>query len=418
MHRIFTDGGFGRVIRAGDSRRFNIDLKSNREAIVTLAISSANTGAISFEPIYKSTVKQRQCFSVKNYSHVLILRAITLFLSRRFRINPRSRDSMVKEVIETLSDSTPMHIIRRDIQSFYETLPIDSVKEQVLYSTFVPIRIKEFIKVFFNTFSSTSKGVPRGMGLSSIVSELAMRKTDRQIREINGVYKYFRYSDDILIFSTVPAEQIAEQLLEVLPKGMQFNLSKSSETATSEPKKGSAKTISVEYLGYKFSFLNHFGDSQPRKVLVSISERKLTKLKSKIICVFKSFSKTKDFYLLRDRVAFLASNYFAYRKGANTVRDSPYAKSGIYYNYHLCGEYQGEKRFAHDCSDLKAIDGFYNSLLRGSSSSFRSLFLGTLGAAHLKVMREISFYKGYQEKMMVRFGSDRVSKIKSAWRNA
>lgn len=418
MHRIFTDGGFGRVIRAGDSRRFNVDLKNNRQAVVDAAIASATTDAISFSPIYKCRVKQRDCFSIKSYSQVLTLRAITLFLSRRFRINPRGRDSIVKEIIETLSDATPMYIVRRDIQSFYETLPITAVKEHVLYSTFIPTRIKDFLKTYFTTFSPSLTGVPRGMGLSSAIAELAMNKTDQRIREVPGVYKYFRYSDDILIFSTVRPTEIDTLLSELLPIGMKFNSAKSSEIEICEIKKSAVKTLTLDYLGYKFSFSNAVGDKAPRKVVVGISDRKVKKLKSKIICVFKSFSKTKDFSLFHDRIAFLASNYFAYRKGVNTVRDSPYAKSGIYYNYHLCGTYQGDVRTTHECGELKSLDGFFNSLMRGKSSSFHSLFTGVMGSYQLNAMTRISFFKGYQQKMMVRFSSERVSKIKSAWRNA
>jgi len=311
-----------------------------------------------------------------------------------------------------------MYIIRRDIQSFYETLPIAAVKEHVLYGTFIPTRIKEFLKMYFATFSPNLTGVPRGMGLSSAIAELAMGKTDQKIRELPGVYKYFRYSDDILIFSTIQPEKIDASLAGTLPPGMKFNPEKSSEIEIHESRRNAARILVLDYLGYKFSFSNAIGDKSPRKVVVEISDRKVKKLKSKIICVFKSFSKNKDFSLFRDRIAFLASNYFAYRKGVSMVRDSPYAKSGIYYNYHLCGTYQGEARMPHECRELKSLDGFFNSLMRSNSSSFRPLFTGVAGNYRLKTMERISFFKGYQKKMMVRFNSDKVSKIKSAWRNA
>ncbi|QGW84765.1 antiviral reverse transcriptase Drt3a [Variovorax paradoxus] len=417
MHRIFTLAGFGRVIRAGDSRRFSVDLKNDRESVMEAVVSAATVGDVTFSPHFSSTIKKRKCYSIKTYSHILVLRAIALFLSRRFRINPRGRDSIVKEIIETLSDSTPMHIYRRDISSFYENLPIKIAEDQILYSAFIPTRMRDYIKKFFETFSPGAVGVPRGIGLSTVISELVMRKNDQRIREMEGVYKYFRYSDDILIFSTQSSEQLAAKLATTLPPGLTFNTSKSSEISVTQEKKSLAKQVAIEYLGYKFQFSDHAGDNKPRKITVSISDKKISKLKSKLICIFKNFSTSKDFGLFKDRIQFISSNYFAYRRGVNSLKDSSYVKSGIYYNYHLCGVYQGSIRQPHDCSDLKSLDGFYNSLLAGRSSEFRSLFIGTLGKAQLQVMRRFSFFKGFEHRMTVRFSSERIRDIKKVWRN-
>lgn len=417
MHRIFTAAGFGRVIRAGDSRRFSVDLKDDRENVMERVISAATTDAVTFSPYFSSIIKNRKCYSIKTYSHVLVLRAIALFLSRRFRINPRGRDSIVKEIIETLSDSTPMHIFRRDIHSFYETLPTKLAEDQILYGTFIPIRMREFLKKFFETFSPTEIGVPRGIGLSTVISELVMRRSDQKIREIEGVYKYFRYSDDILIFSTLPPQQLTAKLATALPPGLVFNASKSAEVSVAQEKKLLAKLVDIEYLGYKFQFSDYVGDSKPRKILVSISEKKISKLKSKLICTFKNFAATKNFGIFRDRIQFLTSNYFAYRRGAHSIKGSSYVRSGIYYNYHLCGIYQGNSHQPHSCSDLKSLDGFYNSLLAGRNSKFRSLFIGSLGLARLRTMKKFSFFKGYEHRMTVRFSSEQIQDIKNVWRN-
>ncbi|MGE6497107.1 antiviral reverse transcriptase Drt3a [Cupriavidus metallidurans] len=420
MYKLFTDGAFARVMRAGDSRRFNIDLKTNRAAIVAEAVATAGTGNAEFSKAFKTLIKQRQCHSIKNYSHSLILRSIARYLGHRFRIAPRSRDSLVKEVIETLGDSTPIYIIRRDIQSFYETLPTDDVKRRLVYSSQIPSRVRRYIKSYFSTFCpGNGHGIPRGIGMSSVIAELVMQSTDQKIREIEGIYKYFRYSDDILIFSYIKPDAIIPRLEEIVkPTGLRFNRSKSysRELDCADTKKSVAQ--SFEYLGYKFSFLNSGAGKNPRVVSVGISDRKISKIKTRIICALKNNQKHPDLALLRDRIRFLASNYYAFRNGAPALKTSRYVRSGIYYNYHLCGEYKGGKKSAHECGELKSLDAFYHSLLMSKKSTFSAAFGTPLGAPGLKRLRDISFYKGFSMKMTVRFHPDRVQAIKAVWRNA
>ncbi len=311
-----------------------------------------------------------------------------------------------------------MFIIRRDISSFYESISVSRTRDFLELNAHVPARIRNYLRSFFSTFCDAGKGVPRGVGLSTVISELAMRDLDLKIRQIPGVYKYFRYSDDILIFSHSNPLPIEVSLFEAFKKeGFIFNDKKSYVVCVDCKEKTKVRRVHVEYLGYKFSFGNGFGDEKARKVEVSISERKITKIKTRLICSLKRYKLDGDFLLLLDRIKFIASNYFAYRSGAASIKTSKFVKSGIFYNYRLCGEYSGLKREAHFCRELKALDGFYLSLLKGKSSDFSSLFASTVGVRRLKTLEKISFFKGYEKKITVRFRPERVQQIKSAWRN-
>lgn len=418
MYRIFSEGSFAGYMRAGDSRRFKVDLKNDRKTVLEAAAKAATTGPATFTNYFHAFIKRRACLSLKDYSQNLILRSVSRYIARRFRVKTRNRDSIVREIIESLGDSTPMYIIRRDIKSFYESLPHEKARQKILHDTFLPIRIKLFIASFFSTFCGTTYGVPRGIGLSSIVAELAMQTADKRIREIPGVYKYFRYSDDILIFSFRPPQEISSPIEQQLPPGLKLNKEKSSDTIVNCSKKELTTQRNFEYLGYRFTFNDYCGDKGPRKVTVGICDRKISKLKSRIICSLKSYEKTKNYNLLLDRIRFISSNYHVLRKGAATVKSSKYVKSGIYYNYQLCGTYQGAERNPHSGNELKALDAFYNSLLSGPSSTFSKNFSLPIQAHRLAKLKEISFYKGFSKKMMVRLQPDRVQEIKGLWRNA
>ena len=66
----------------------------------------------------------------------------------------------------------------------------------------------------------------------------------------------------------------------------------------------------------------------------------------------------------------------------------------------------------HHGNELKGLDGVYQSLLRPTCK------IGSmLTAAQCQELRGISFFKGFQLKLTVRFAPDRVAQMKGAWRN-
>jgi hypothetical protein len=403
-------------MRGGDSRRFNINIKKDRETILTAAVNLATTESFDFSIFYKAKIKSKSCISLKDYSKNLILRSISSYLAKRHFLVQKNRDRIVKDVIESLCDSTPMYIIRRDISSFYESLPIAKARRFLLNDAFIPNRIRKCLESFFNAFCYGDYGVPRGAGLSAVLAEISMHDFDHQVRNIEGVYKYFRYSDDILIFSYLPTAEISSKIESILPTGLVFNPKKHDDVSVNNKNKDSRHRRYFEYLGYKFSFSDYCGDNKPREVAVSIADRKLSKIKSRIILSLKHFTRDSNFNILLDRLRFIASNYYAYRRGASKIKNSAYVKSGIYYNYHLCGKYTGEKTKPHNCSELKSLDAFYHHLLFSKNSEFSAKILAR-GAHEISKLKEISFYKGYIKKMTIKFSTTKVHQIKEAWRN-
>jgi hypothetical protein len=250
------------------------------------------------------------------------------------------------------------------------------------------------------------------MHVSPILAELAMAAFDKSVKNLPGVYKYFRYSDDILIFSYLPTADIELKLPHLLLPGMVFNESKSFSTALNCENKVKQAVETIEYLGYSYKVSNLCGDKDPRRVEVSISDRKISKLKTRIFRCFKIHLKDRDFELLRDRLQFLSGNYIVQRNGVTAIKSSKYVKSGIYYNYKLCGTYAKSDYKVHGGSELKSLDGIYQSLIKPSAQ------IGSkLTAAQYQVLRSISFFKGFQLKITTRFSPARVAQMKRAWLN-
>src|SRR3546814_3746768 len=94
-------------------------------------------------------------------------------------------------------DQTPIHVIRRDLSSFYETIPLEPVRSRLLYDTAIPRSVRHYLHQFYEHHCGVRvAGLPRGIGLTTILVELSMQQFDDAIRAIPGVYRYFRYSDD------------------------------------------------------------------------------------------------------------------------------------------------------------------------------------------------------------------------------
>lgn len=302
MLKPLDEHAFAGVFRAGDSRRFGIDLKKDRTKIISSATAAANSSTPAFGPIHATTSNGRKCLSVKDYSQTLILRILAKFLSRRFRIETNNRDRMVRGVIEALSDSTPIYLVRRDVSSFYETIPTAGLIKHLTHNTFIPTLLRRHLDCFFNTFCPTgNNGIPRGICISPLLAELEMESFDKAVKTLPGVYRYFRYSDDILIFSHMPTGEIESKIADLLPPTMSFNNKKSRSIALNCNNKKNQKSATIEYLGYSYTVSDLCGEKEPREIKVSISPRKITKLKTRVFRCFKAYEKDKNFALLRDK---------------------------------------------------------------------------------------------------------------------
>lgn len=330
-----------------------------------------------------------------------------------------TRDEIVRGVIEGLMDATPMCVVRRDIKSFYEAIPTAGIRRELMADTRTPANVKRYLQKFFDQHCGLPQGLPRGVGLSAILAELCMNPFDQAVRKIPLVYRYYRYCDDIFIFLNGKPDDFDAQLTALLPQGMKFNLAKSFDCDVG-PGGGSA-VQGIEYLGYRFSLSGGSKGKISRKVEVGIGERKLDRLKARIVASLRAFQKDRNFQMLLDRIRYLSSNYMVYRNSA-VAKSASHVRSGIFYNYKLAGVYS--IRFGTEMSveppglaELKGVDGFYHSLLSGPSSRFSTLLASTLTPQQLGRLRELSFHQGHAHRMLVRYRPYEVALIKKAWQN-
>lgn len=349
------------------------------------------------EYIHKKTNKITYSFvPEEGFEGDVVSRRLDFLLRRIFRINFKDRfviSSQLKSIFESDFSGT---VIRLDIASFYESLNPSLLKNYLINDRILASETKEAIEVFFDSFSEHCSGVPRGISLSSTLSEIAMKQFDRRVSSIPGVYYYARYVDDIIVLTKGRQEFlscVSDILLEGLTEGLSFN-NKTKVIKLNSVGNGRGTSLSSEqedrchhlnYLGYKYMFNKNSG------VMIDVSDAKIKKIKTKIHHSFYSFRKNKDLELLFDRLSVLSASYPVSKsdeEGVGTL------KGGMCYVYGNINSYDG----------LRDLDKFICSYLCRYGLSLFSW--------------QFSFFRNFKSKeYMCDITSSRMSQIKKVWEN-
>jgi hypothetical protein len=239
--------------------------------------------------------------------------------------------------------------------------------------------------------------LPRGIGISSTLSEIYMRKFDRHIRGCRGVYFYSRFVDDILIFSNheESLEQVRDHMNEHLEEGLKQNKTKTkiyNGNEILEPRP-------LEYLGYQFVIKKAKGKS--KTVTATIADRKIKKIKTRLVLSFVTFIKDSNLAMLEKRIKFLTGN-FSIKSTTGSGHD---LKAGIYYNYlHI-----------NHLNQLGELNTFFHKLLNAGSGSFGRKLSAKLTAADKDKLKKYSFKQGFEQKIYHKFSFADMQEIKEVW---
>ena len=394
--------------------------------------------------------KVSEYFLTQDLPNKLILRKLNDNIKRIYKDEQANRRIIISQVKTLLSETCPFWVVKTDIKSFYESIDRDRLISKFRDDALLSYQSMFLLKTFFsNPILTGNTGVPRGMSISATLSEIYMRKFDKWVRRFSGVYYYARFVDDIIIFtnSLSSATSLISNLdrnLLTLAGGLKINVSKTELfdgkiLKSINPNDGkfirNGKTL--EYLGYSFfketenikkatakSFQNvedlkytvetiystfviepiskiGFKEIKRNKesfLKISIADKKVKKIKTRIVKAFLDFSKNKNFNLLENRIKFLTGNY-SIRKNeeGNTLR------AGIYYNYlHV----NRQKIFVE-------LNSFFRRTLFSQTNNF-GLKIG-LTKVQKQQLNKYCFIAGFKNKVHNEFDYSEMQKIIQCW---
>ena len=333
-------------------------------------------------------------YFLENISEKLLLRKLNDNVKRIYKDEQANRKFIIHQIKNLLNETAPFWIIKTDIKSFYESIDRDRIFRKLkndamlsYYSIFLLRKIFESQHIFSNP------GLPRGLNISSSLSEIYMRNFDKAIQRHKDVYYYARFVDDIVIFlnSKESANELYQNLNPILLNEkltLEINYDKTElidGISFRILKKGYNKRPvhnKIEYLGYRF-YLKSDEKKREEMLQISIANKKVKKIKSRIIKSYVDFINTGDFELLKKRIKFLTGNY-----GISKSNDGSILKAGIFFNYsHI-----------NNLEILKNLNVFHKKIIYSKKGSIGKKLKTKLTNNQRDLLKKYCFISGFKNK--------------------
>lgn len=323
----------------------------------------------------------------------LILRKLYKNIKRIYGIGQSNRNLIVKQMVSLLIDGSHKWIIRLDIRNFYESIERSLLMERFQEDGRLNYQSISLLKnLFANPSISEKKGLPRGLSICSVMSELYMKYFDLEIRRMEGVFYYARFVDDIIIFcsSKISQENIWIKIPKLLSNiGLQLNESKSYKWDNQQ------KILNLTYLGYTFF------PKEKNIIEITIADKKVNIIKTRITKSFVRFAKDGDFDKLKNRIKFLTGNFTIYNPSTLLP-----IRIGIYFNYNMITSK----------NSLYELDKYYQRLLHCRTGRLGTRLRIQMTVIQQKELSKYSFVFGFERHVRHYFTSAMIADITNCWR--
>ncbi|MEW4528063.1 antiviral reverse transcriptase Drt3a [Maioricimonas sp. JC845] len=363
--------------------------------------------------VAESRVGGKRCVTFLDRYDKLIDSVTAAHLFDALGLQRPNRNKIVRTLLAVLHEVGPATVCRMDVASCFERIDRPTALEMLRANCRIG-RVAERVLDRFDHVCRTNAvdGVPRGMAISSAVSEWLLSHLDCRLQHLPGVYFYARFVDDIVLVVsqgsplTEPLEHV-EGLLGELPGNLVLNGAKKAELTVSGRTRASCSkpwlSKSFEYLGYTIS------SPVGRDALsVDMSPRKVKRLKSKIVASFLQFRQSRDFHQLLDAMRYLSSNTVLLRRG----NVSKVMHTGIFYNYPAITP------DTYRAGALPEIDRFVRALVFGRKRRLSREVGRLLQPRRKKRLLRLSFVAGHRQRTFFRISRDKARRLVEGWKRS
>lgn len=345
--------------------------------------------------------------SPKNVKEFFTSRVVQDDLKRAFKIKMPSRKQQTLQFSQLLQDKVPCWALKTDVISFFEEIEPEAIFELLNQNSKVSglsVRyVKALLEKYYQDFGE-KKGLPRGIGVSTILSEVVMQEIDKKIALLPNLISYFRYVDDLALFFYPPEgneeQEIQSKLDEAFAKfGLKLHREGKYQSVNFN-KSGIGGPL--DFLGYSFRVVQNGG-----RLEVQLTAGRKNKYLARIRKSFEAYEKYKDSakrgrmnaddrdsadafhtWLLIERLRFLSVNTKLSGNKSDTL-------VGIYFSNILLT----------NPSDLKFVDTEIRQLLESSS----------LAQEARQSIEKISFEQGFQNRTFLKYSSQRLKMLTKVW---
>jgi len=379
------------------------ELKAKREeklidklAVVSSAVTAENfklkivvDTTITTKPVYKTA---------HNLENILTLKQLQYNFRKLYKVKQSNRYSIISQLKNLLDDGFPKIIVKTDIKEFYESIPHDKLLRKLYDENLLTHLSRRFIQQIlseYKTIAATTKGVPRGIGISPYLTELYMRDVDAKIKSIPNVMYYARYVDDIIVIFMPDIDNTAHDYKKTIKdifidEGLTMNEDMDKTRIIDLTDKHRKQNYFIEYLGYKF--ISGYDANKHIPLKLTISEKKKKRYGerlSKVFTLYEKQSKGNEKQarkLFVKRIKFLTSNTRLVNNKRNVITGIYYTNSLVNTNadFHVLDRYFAKliSKFALPAALANRISPPKNSFVKGFDptciSKFNAIELNTM----------------------------------------
>lgn len=399
LNQSFSLKNFQKLKKLGDLNKYfqgcspkEIDVKLQK-----IVHECENINNYSFPPLQMFKQKNKMVYKLpKNaISADFVLRKINYNIKRIYGVFFANRNQIIEQIKYLIQENTDFYIYKFDIDNFYESIDSKIILNKIINSRLTSSATKQLLRCFFDNLSNV-QGLPRGINLSATLSEIYMHEFDEYTKNLEGVFYYARYVDDIICFTTI---QIDESKLKNRLPNLHFNSQK-----TYFKKLVASTRVIFDYLGYTIEKKASTSKRKISEVNITIAEKKIKKIKSKIFLAMYNYNKANDFVLLKKRLLYLTSCFPLKEKHQKVFNEIEIGvlHGGILHSYPLIDE---------NCNELLELDNYLKILI------FKSNLVKNLSLKQKRALARISFVQSFKRKIKRNFPQNSINNIVRCWRN-
>ncbi len=405
-------------VKAESLKKTIADLKEKKtlalDESMRLLAAEANAREFRFHTTYKDVggkdglMLDREKMTL---AEPFVMKLLQRNLTRTFKVKQANRHRIMNDVRRLLEHQHPYYLIRTDVSSFFESIPHDRLLERVTGSPLLSYRTKTLVRQIVQLCDGDC-GVPRGIGVSSPLSEIYMSTIDSAIRMRPEVVYYARYVDDIIILlANLPQDMTLEAYYDktlVQPFKEKYGLDLKpygSDKCYLANFNITDNAIDFSYLGYNICI---WWEEKPKangktyKMRMRMSERKLKNMKRRIDNAFRHFALQSKYNIhearldLMDCLKYITGNM-------HLTKAKAMAKTGLYYNNAQLTCYE----------DLVELNGYvHNHDIRPYDKLFadeeaKAAYIDKLRAQIMK----FDFVEAWESRRMFSFKTRRLNQI-------
>lgn len=381
----------------------NVERRKRKKAEKLLSQSISTTSANLIESVENDTFswdlqfghlvgKKRQTYTISNTPEAFFAdKHLQRVISSITWGHPPGRQSIVGGLIKTLDNNLPKIVVRVDVDSFYESVHHGRLRELLSATAMSPScqRLIDKMLQEMTILTGKEEGLPAGIGVSAKLAELYIAQADRALRDAPGTLYFARYVDDIVLVrgqekpGIISASDVISDIEgELSPLLLRLNASK---TQSVELVNNSLKKF--QFLGYEIEYRGKQG------MVVRLTKDRYATIRKRIDRTFAAWDKANPSNhgrrsLLLDRLRLLTGNTRLSHNKRN-------AMVGIFFsNPHLT-----------DLQTLATLDAYLS----------RRASISTLPVELQNRVKELSFQKGFTDRVVHRWPVQRMRKLKGAW---